>query len=188
MSVGEPLAVSEKQSIEIRRGVGRLQNGARELLVIALVMPLFLAGAELAAEGFNASGTILRDGIQRPFDRTVFAVFEALLVLLALRSQIVSARAARVLADALSENPDVRAGARERLVRLAGPAPIRRASDWIAIQRGRLLLAVVFVLIVSSALHTMPNPIWLAVLGTIAVAADVRWRAMVADAAGQIAS
>lgn len=183
-AVRRPLTPSESE--EFRRAIGRLENGARELFVIALVMPIFLAGAELAAEGFSASGGVLsREGFQRPFDRSVFVGFALVLFAFALRARIGAGRAVRLMPDALSDDPLVRETARERLLRLGGPAPVRAAAGFVVEHWGKLVLGVVAAVAVTAILP-MPNPLWLAVSLVIATAMDVRWRAMMADAAGQL--
>lgn len=183
-AVRRPLTPSESE--EFRRAIGRLQNGARELLVIALVMPIFLAGAELAAEGYNASGgALVREDFQRPLDRVVFVAFAVALFALALRARLGAGRAVRLMPDALSDDPAVRETARARLLGLGGPAPVRAAAGWIAGNGGRLVLAIV-VAVFCTTLLPIPSPLWLAVAVVIVVAMDVRWRAMMADAAGQL--
>lgn len=183
-AVRRPLTPSESE--EFRRAVGRLQNGARELLVIALVMPIFLAGAELAAEGYSASGGVLaREDLQRPLDRVVFVAFGLALFALALRARLGAGSAVRLMSDALSDDPAVRETARARLLGLGGPALVRAAAGWIVENGGRLVLAVV-VAVLGTTLLPIPSPLWLAVAIVIVVAMDVRWREMMADAAGQI--
>ena len=181
--VARPL--SREESDRIRLAVGRLVTGASELFTIALVMPIFLAGAELAAEGFNASGALLRDGIQRPLDRSLFVAFALVLFGFALRARIGASRAKKLLPDALADDPAVREKARLRLARLGGPAPLRRAAEWVA-EEWRVLLAVLAIVVAVTSLLPIPNLVWLAVFLSVAVAVDVRWRAMVADVADQL--
>ncbi|HVM12670.1 MAG TPA: hypothetical protein VM638_09390, partial [Actinomycetota bacterium] len=59
---------------DVRAGIARLQNGAHELFIIAAVMPLFLAGLELAATGFSDAGfTLAERGARAAFlDRVLY--------------------------------------------------------------------------------------------------------------------
>lgn len=181
-----PPPLSAEAATEIRRGVGRLINGANELGVIALVSPVFLLGAFLAAQGFANVGTLSRTRAQRPLDYALFGGYALALFALAIRARLGAARARKLLPDALSNEPAARASAKARMLRLAGPAPVRRAADWIA-TRGCLLIAVFAVLAVVAWLFLpVPDPIWLVVFVGTAVAMDVRWRALVADVADQM--
>lgn len=171
---------------EIRRAVGRLLIGANELTVIAFVSPVFLLGAYLAAQGFANVGNLSRERVQSPLDFVLFGGYAVALIALAFRARRGAARARRLLPDALSSDPGTRAAARARMLRLAGPAPVRRAADWIA-QRGCLLVIVFAVVtIVAWIFLPVPDPIWLVVFVGTAVAMDVRWRALVADVADQM--
>lgn len=180
----EPL--TRDASTEIRRGVGRLLSGANELSVIALVSPVFLLGVFLAVEGMSAAGDLPRDRMQRNLDLGLFAAYGVALVTLAARAKLGSRRARALLPDALSDDPAVRAAAKARLLRIAGPAPVRRFADWIA-ARGCLLTIVLALAALAAWLFLRsPDPIWLVVFVGTAVAMDVRWRALVADAAEQM--
>lgn len=170
----------------MRRAVGRLQNGAHELGVIALVMPIFLAGLELAAEGFDAAGVVRRDGSQRRLDRIAAAAYLVVLVLLALRARIGSRRAAGLLPALLSSAPVEREEARARLERLGGRPAMRDFADAVA-DHGWLLLILFAVLATTGwALGFAPNPIWLTIFAGTSMAIDVRWRALVADVSDQL--
>ena len=178
--------LSQQHSTEIRRGVGRLITGANELAVIALVSPAFLLGAFLAAEGFARAGHTSRNAGQRPLDFALFGGYGLVLVALAIRARLGAGRARKLLPDALSDDRDVRAAARVKILRLAGPPAVRRASDWIA-GKGCLLVAV-FAMVSVAAWYVLPvpDPVWLVVFVGTAIAMDVRWRALVADVADQM--
>lgn len=170
----------------MRRAVGRLHTGAHELGVIALVMPVFLAGMELAAEGFDAAGVVQRDASQRRLDRIVGGVYFAVLVVLALRARLGARRAAAMLPALLSESVPEREEARLRLQRLGGPAAVRHLADAVA-DHGWMLLILFAVLATAAwALGFAPNPLWLTIFVGTAVAIDVRWRGMVADVSDQL--
>ena len=177
--------LTRDESDEIRLAIGRLLHGANELFTIALVMPIFLAGAELAAEGFDASGALIREGMQRNFDRASFVGFGLVLFAFALRARIGASRAKALLADALADDPALREKARARLERLGGPPPLRRAQIWI-VEQWRVLLIVLIAIVAVTSLLPMPNLVWVAAFLAVGVAMDVRWRAMVADAADQL--
>ena len=145
---GRPLTLPE--SDEVRLAVGRLESGARELFTIALVMPIFLAGAEMAAEGFNAAGVLLRDGVQRPLDRIVFVTFSVALFAAALKTRLGARRAAKLLPDALSADPAIRSLARAALLRLAGPRLLRSAASWMAANARKLIVALIAVVAIHS--------------------------------------
>lgn len=170
----------------MRRAVGRLHSGAHELGVIALVMPIFLAGLELAAEGFDAAGVVQRDATQRRLDRIAAVVYFALLALLALRARIGAGRAVRLLPALLSVQAADREEARVRLERLGGPPAVRDVADAVA-DHGWMLLILFAVLATTAwALGAGPNPLWLTIFVGTAVAIDVRWRGLVADVSDQL--
>jgi len=176
---------------EIRLGVGRLIRGAQELAVIALVMPLFLLGLDLAAEGFSAGGFVERADTERALDRALFAAYAVVVVGLAVRAWLGARRARALLPEALSESPESRARARERILRLGGSPSLRRAAEWVA-HRGCLLLIAVMALALGLWLFSawlpvpIPNPLWMGVFLTTTVGMDVRWRALVADLVDQM--
>ena len=176
---------------EVRRAVGRLVSGAGELTAIALVMPLFLAGLELAQEGFVNGGLSDRSPEQTPLDRGMLVVYGVALLLMAVRARLGARAARRILPDATSADPAARERARAALRALAGPAAIRRASEWTA-KKGCLLSIGLFVVlgvtwrVLTARYHPFPNPIWLTIFLATLVAMDVRWRAMIEDAADQL--
>ncbi len=171
---------------EVRAGIERLKNGAGELAVIALVMPLFLVGLELATAGLSTGGPIERGPRQVMLDRALYVIYGVALLALALRARIGAARARRLLPDLLSSDGDVRAAARERLLRLGGSAKMRALADRVA-ARGVTMLAAFFVIAGFVWLFLpVPNPVWLTIFAGTIAAMDVRWRALVADAAEQL--
>lgn len=173
-------------STEIRRAVGRLITGAHELTVIALVMPVFLIGLELAAEGFSAGGYVERTAEQRPLDRALFVIYAVALWALAVRARLGASRARKLLPDLLSDDGGARGRARARLVRLGGAPVLRRAAEWIATRGCVILILFAIAMVVAWMLLPVPNPLWVTIFGGTAVAIDVRWRALVADAADQL--
>ena len=179
----EPL--SNETAIEIRRGVGRLITGANELAVIALVSPVFLLGAFLAAQGFANFGSATRMGAGW-LDYGLFGGYAVVLVLLAIRARVVAGRARRILPDALSDDHAVRIDARARMLRLAGPPVARRIADWIATRGCTLGIAFAAVAIASWFFLPIPDPVWLVVFVGTAIAMDIRWRALVVDVADQM--
>lgn len=184
--------LTQDEADEIRLAVGRLKNGAGELTAVALITPIFLAGVELAAQGFSSaarqgqvSETLIRDATQTSFEHVLFVAFFLGCVALALRARVGASRATKLLPDALAPDLAVREAARARLLRLAGPAPMRAAAEWVAAKWRMLLLVLVAIVVVANFLP-VPNPVWLAVFLAILAGVDVRWRAMVADVADQL--
>lgn len=171
----------------MRRAVGRLQSGAHELGVVALVMPIFLAGMELATEGFSAASEVMyRAPAQGRLDRIAAVIYFLVLVLLALRARIGSGRAVRLLPALLSDQASGREEARIRLERLGGPRAVRELADAVA-DHGWMLLILFAVLATTAwALGWAPNPIWLTIFAGTGAAIDVRWRALVADVSDQL--
>lgn len=183
-----PRPLGRDAAVELRRGVGRLQAGAGELVVIALVMPVFLAGLELATLALVSGGFLERTTTQRTLDLGLFGGYALVLVALAVRARIGAARAVRLLPALLDDDAGVREDARARLLRLAGPEALRRLAERVA-ERGCLLLVVLgAVAILAAFLLPIPNPFWLTIFAGTAVAMDVRWRALVADVADQLPS
>lgn len=180
----EPL--SKEASTLIRRGVGRLISGANELAVIALVSPVFLLGVLLAVEGASAAKGVPRDRLQRGLDLGLFVAYGVTLIALAIRARWGASRARKILPDALSDDRGVRAAAKERLLRIAGPAPVRRLADRVAARGCLLTIVLALGAVVGWIFLRTPDPIWLVVFVGTAVAIDVRWRALVADAADQM--
>lgn len=179
--------LSAETAIEIRRGVGRLITGANELGVIALVSPVFLLGAFLAAEGFaTATRHTARGRAQQPLDFALFGGYAVVLVALALRARLGAGRAKKILPDALSDDHAVRVAARARMLRLAGPAAVRRIADWVATRGCTLVIAFAVIAVAAWFFLPIPDPVWLVVFVGTAVAMDIRWRALVADVADQM--
>lgn len=178
--------LSTQSSTEIRRGVGRLINGANELAVIALVSPAFLLGAFLAAEGFARAGHTSRNAGQRPLDFALFGGYGVVLVALAIRARLGAGRARKLLPDALSDDRNVRRVAREKILRLAGPPFVRQLSDWIASKGCLLVMLFAIAAIAAWYVLPVPDPVWLVVFVGTAIAMDVRWRALVVDVADQM--
>lgn len=179
--------LSAQTAVEIRRAVGRLITGANELAVIALVSPVFLLGAFLAAEGFaTTAGHAARGRTQRPLDFALFGGYALVLVALAIRARLGAGRARKILPDALSDDRAVRLEARARMLRLAGPPAVRRAADWIAARGCALVIAFAALAVASWFVLPIPDPVWLVVFVGTAIAMDIRWRALVADVADQM--
>ena len=177
----------QERQVEIRRAVGRLITGANELGVIAIVSPVFLAGLALAAEGMHNAGFLMQRGArQRPLDLLLFGGYALALMALALRARLGARHAVKLLPDAISDDAPKRAAARDRLLRLGGPAPIRRLADRIAEAGCVLFLVFAAVCVALWLFLPTPDPLWLAIFAGTAVAIDVRWRALVADVADQI--
>lgn len=163
-----------------------MQTGAHELGVIALVMPVFLAGLELAAEGFDAAGVVQRDASQRRLDRIVGGGYFLVLVALAVRARIGARRAGLLLPELISAQRAEREDARLRLERIGGPAAVRHLADAVA-DHGWMLLILFAVLATAAwAMGWAPNPLWLTIFAGTAAAIDVRWRGMVADVSDQL--
>jgi len=182
-----PVPLAAETAVEIRRGVGRLITGANELGVIALVSPVFLLGAFLAAEGFaTATSHSARGRSQRPMDFALFGGYAVVLIALAIRARLGAARAKKLLPEALSDEHRVRVAARERMLRLAGPPAIRRVADWIATRGCTLVIAFAAIAVASWFFLPVPDPVWLVVFVGTSIAMDIRWRALVADVADQM--
>lgn len=178
--------LSEESAVEIRRGVGRLITGANELGVIALVSPVFLLGAFLAAQGFAAANTAARARAQRPLDYALFGGYAVALLALAVRARLGAGHARKILPDALSDDPAVRTQARARMLRLAGPAFVRRTADWIATRGCTLMIAFAAIAVAAWLFLPVPDPVWLVVFVGTSIGMDIRWRALVADVADQM--
>ena len=188
---GEPARwagpLPQERQVEIRRGVGRLITGANELGVIAIVSPLFLGGLALAAEGMHNAGFLMQRGTrQRPLDFLLFGIYALALVALAIRARFGARRAIALLPDAIADDAARRAEARERILLIAGPAPVRHFADRVANAGCVLFLVFTAVCVALWLFLPTPDPLWLAIFAGTAVAMDVRWRALVADVAEQI--
>lgn len=174
---------------DVRAGIARLKNGAGELAIVAVVMPLFLAGLELAAAGFAAGGFTMaeRGPREASLDRALYVVYFVALVSLAVRARIAAARASRLLPELLAADEGTRLGARERLLRLAGNAKLRAFYGRITAERAVTLLLAFFVVAAFAWIFVpTPNPVWLTIFAGTVIAIDARWRGLVADAADQV--
>ncbi len=180
----DPLPESSIAAIQL--AVARLEHGARELTAIAWIAPVFLAGLELAIAGFVAGGKADRSAAQRPLDLALFIAYGAALAVLAVRARRGSSRTRRLLPELLSADPEARDLARAHVLRLAGPPFARRLAAWVGGHGCALFLGLVAIAFVASNLLPLPDPVWLAVFVSTAVAIDLRWRAMVTAAAATV--
>jgi len=121
-------------------------------VVVAVFAPVFLAGAELAAEGFNERESFSAMEIQRPFDRAIFlAFFDFGRARGSSREDRSGGARCACSPNSLADDPRTRASARARLAKLVAARPSRRA-DWIHERWAKLLLGAALIVVAANLL------------------------------------